>query len=243
MKQLGLKIIQLDTVDSTNNFAANLLSMGELAHGTVIMADEQTKGRGQRGSKWVTQPAMNLTASFFVQYDNLAVSKQMMINQWISLVIIDMLKKHKISGKIKWPNDIFVNDQKIAGILIENQLSQNKVKSSIIGIGLNVNQVDFGDLNATSIKQHTQNFIPVNEILMQLIESLNRLLKFIIEEDVTRLKELYLLSLWKLNEEISCTVNGETTLVKILGTSDFGLLLMEIDGKEKEFDLKEIQFL
>lgn len=243
MKQLGSKIIQLDTVDSTNNFAANLLSSGELVHGTVIMADEQTNGRGQRGSNWITQPAMNLTVSFFVVYDNLAVNRQSSINQWVSLAIIDVLKKHKISASVKWPNDILVNDKKIGGVLIENQLSQNMIKSSIIGIGLNVNQTDFDGLSATSIQSECKSFLPLNLVLLELIESMNSCMKLLDQNNFEELKEVYHRNLWRMNELTQVKVNGEVKLGIIRGTTDFGLLILELDGAEQYFDLKEVAFV
>lgn len=243
MKQLGSKIIQLDTVDSTNNFAANLLSRGELVHGTVIMADEQTNGRGQRGSDWITQPAMNLTVSFFVIHDNLAVNRQSSINQWVSLAILDLLKKHKISASIKWPNDILVNDKKIGGVLIENQLSQNTIKSSIIGIGLNVNQTDFHVLNATSIQTECKSFLPLNLVLLEFIESMNSCMKLLEQNNFEELKELYHSNLWRLNEPTQVKVKDELKTGIIKGTTDFGLLILELDGAEQHFDLKEVSFV
>ena len=140
MKQIGNKIVRLDSVDSTNNFAANLLREGKIGHGTVILADEQTAGRGQRGASWHSQGGMNLIFSVFVEHDNLSVDEQAHITHWVSLSVNDLLRAHDIASFIKWPNDLLVEDEKIGGILIENQLSGAFIRSSIIGVGLNVNQ-------------------------------------------------------------------------------------------------------
>lgn len=243
MKQIGNKIIQLDVVDSTNNFTANLLKAGELAHGTVILADEQTAGRGQRGANWQSEGGSNLIFTVFVEYDNLAVDRQEVINHWISLSIVEFLAQKGISSKIKWPNDILVNDLKIAGILIENQLANEQIKSSIIGIGLNVNQTNFESLNATSIRLIKEEFSSVKEVALQLISTLNKLLPSISMHQFQLLKENFHQHLWKMNEMVRFTKNGELHSGKVCGTNEQGLLQIEMNGHLEIFDLKEISFL
>lgn len=243
MKQIGNKIIQLDVVDSTNNFTANLLKAGELAHGTVILADEQTAGRGQRGANWQSEGGSNLIFTVFVEYDNLAVDRQEAINHWISLSIVELLAQKGILSKIKWPNDILVNDQKIAGILIENQLANEHIKSSIIGIGLNINQTNFDRLNATSIRLIKDEFLSVKEVALQLVGAINKLLPSISTHQFQLLKEKFHLHLWKMDEIANFTRNGKMYSGKICGTNELGLLQIEVNGKLEVFDLKEISFL
>jgi len=243
MKQIGNKIIQLDVVDSTNNFTANLLKAGELAHGTVILADEQTAGRGQRGAKWQSEGGSNLIFTVFVEYDNLAVERQETINHWISLSLLDVLAKNGIDAKIKWPNDILVNDQKIAGILIENQLSNEQIKSSIIGIGMNVNQTNFETLNATSMRLHNNFIFQVKEIALQLISSINESSNFVPTHQYQSLKEKFHQNLWRMNENVNFEWKGEIYSGKICGTNEHGLLQIEVNGIIEVFDLKEISFL
>ena len=131
---IGQKIIHLESVDSTNNYAAILLSEGRIGHGTVILADEQTNGRGQRGAKWLSAEGVNLLFSLVVQPDNLSVSDQCVLTEITSLALIEFLRKFGISAQVKWPNDILVNGEKIAGVLIENHLKGNLIASSVIGI-------------------------------------------------------------------------------------------------------------
>ncbi len=131
--QIGRKIIRLESVDSTNNYIANLLKEGVLEDGTVILADDQYAGRGHRDSEWLANAGENLTFSFFLDNVNLSVQNQFYLTCIVSITLTQLLDKYGISSKIKWPNDIYVDQKKIAGVLIENQLSSTYIKSSIIG--------------------------------------------------------------------------------------------------------------
>lgn len=243
MKQIGNKIIQLDVVDSTNNFTANLLKSGELVHGTVILADEQTAGKGQRGSTWLSEGGSNVIMSVFVEHDNLTVENQDAINHWVSLSILSLLKKYNISAQVKWPNDILVDGKKISGVLIENQLSNAVLRSSIIGIGLNVNQHDFGDLPATSIRMSTGQFHLVKEIAFQLISALNESKGSLNNENRTELKERYHQNLWKIGERVQFFENDELISGTLIGTNAQGLLQINVNGEIRIFDLKQIKFV
>ena len=134
--KIGSKIIHLESVDSTNNYAANLVRQGNCDHGTVILADDQFLGKGQRGSEWIATKGDNLTTSIVLTPDNLSVEDQFYLTCLASLSVVDTLKEYHIEASIKWPNDIYVEHKKIAGILIENSFQGNSIKSSIIGIGL-----------------------------------------------------------------------------------------------------------
>jgi BirA family biotin operon repressor/biotin-[acetyl-CoA-carboxylase] ligase len=150
---LGQNLIELDVVDSTNNYAANLLNTTNVHDGTVILAYHQEKGRGQRGNIWHSVAHTNLTISIVLYAKFLTADRQFMLSKAISLGIFDYLDAmmHK-PVYVKWPNDIYVGDSKIAGILIENSLRANYVTESIVGIGLNVNQQQFKpEYKATSI--------------------------------------------------------------------------------------------
>ncbi len=144
-------IIWLNSVDSTNDEAKRRIS--ELDNLAVLSAVSQTKGRGQRSNTWLSEPGKNLLMSIVLKYaphgestsDSLAVQAydQQVISQITSLALVDLLAAHEIEAKIKWPNDIYVGNKKICGILIENTVLGKWMTSSIIGIGLNVNQRSF----------------------------------------------------------------------------------------------------
>jgi BirA family biotin operon repressor/biotin-[acetyl-CoA-carboxylase] ligase len=144
-------IIWLNSVDSTNDEAKRRIP--ELDNLAVLSAVSQTKGRGQRSNTWLSEPGKNLLMSIVLKYAphgestsaSLAVQAydQQVISQITSLALVDLLAAHEIEAKIKWPNDIYVGNKKICGILIENTVLGKWMTSSIIGIGLNVNQRSF----------------------------------------------------------------------------------------------------
>ena len=148
---LGNQIFRLDKVDSTNNFAANLIEEQLCRNGALILADTQTAGKGQRGSLWESETGKNLLCSYVYFSDNLSVDFLQELNMCLSISLIKCLNYFEIDAEIKWPNDILVDGKKISGILIENNVRAGKVKSMIFGIGLNINQQSFLNLRATSM--------------------------------------------------------------------------------------------
>ena len=151
LKRLHLNLVRLDTVDSTNNYAANLCKLSKLVNGTTILTKRQNHGRGQRGATWHSEPDKNLIFSTVI-YPNLPIKRIFYLNICASISLVKTLNDLGIQAKVKWPNDIYIENRKVAGILIENQLGGNLVQTSVIGVGLNVNQLNFPpDINATSL--------------------------------------------------------------------------------------------
>ncbi len=242
MKQIGQKIIRLDRVDSTNNYTANLYKMKQIGHGSVILAEEQTNGRGQRGTTWQSEVGKNLMASLFVDLNDFSVLRQERINHWVALSLRRALNTIGIDAKVKWPNDIYVNDKKIAGLLIENMVQGNLIKASIIGVGLNVNQMDFQGVLGTSVQLETGGKVAVDTVLDAFLFQLNELETLFLSES-SELKEEYLTFLWKKEEWVHFEKDGKRLMGKIIGTDDFGLLQMEVDGLIQTYRLKEISFI
>ena len=156
---IGQNTIKLDAVGSTNDYASELLSRGlkreKVFEGTVVYALSQRAGKGQRGKKWESEPFKNLTFSIVFYPSFLSAQEQFMLSKAVSLGICDYVSSViNKEAKIKWPNDIKVGNEKIAGILIENSIRNNEIMHSIVGIGLNVNQTGFGKNipNPTSLK-------------------------------------------------------------------------------------------
>jgi len=243
MNQIGFKSIYLDVVDSTNNYVANLVKSRGIAHGTVIMADEQTNGRGQRGTIWQTQAGMNLIFSVFVELNQLEIANQDAIHHWVSLSVVQTLDKLGVKSEIKWPNDILTENGKIAGILIENSIANQYVKHAIVGIGLNVNQIDFEDVRATSIRLETGAMFNVREFSFMLISSLNNNWMNLYNREFKALKYDYLSHLWGMNKEVRFIRSEQEEIGTILGTNDIGLLKVETKYGIECFDLKEVKFL
>ncbi|MBR9916046.1 MAG: biotin--[acetyl-CoA-carboxylase] ligase, partial [Algicola sp.] len=128
-----MRTIKLDAIDSTNTFLRQLRSAEVLMDYTVVMANSQTHGRGQMGTKWQSEPSKNLMVSVFVDVSWLEISASFYISMAISLAISDTLKSFQIKDvKVKWPNDILSEQKKISGILIENGIKNNQLQGSII---------------------------------------------------------------------------------------------------------------
>lgn len=240
MEEIGRNIIRLESVDSTNNYTANRVRAGELRHGAVILAVEQTQGRGQMGAVWLTEPGMNLTFSVYLDNVNLSVERQFILTKIVSLSLVDFLNGRGVAAKIKWPNDIYVGKKKIAGVLIENMLKGSLIKKSIIGIGLNTNQKEFGDLSATSLRLQTGDHCSNDEALFSLIERLNKYLQRI---DDSGLNREYLDHLFRMGEPASFEDDNGVFEGTIIGVDTDGKLCLDRDSSVKKYSLKEIKFI
>jgi len=169
---VGQNLVTLTEVDSTNNFLKQTLANSTpLTEGTVIMAESQYAGRGQQQNKWHSEPGKNLTISILLKPAFLPVTQQFNLNLAISVGIINALIPVLGTGvKIKWPNDVYFNDKKLGGVLIENIIQGQIIKNSIVGIGLNVNQTEFADWvpNPTSVKQILQKDYDLKNLLSDI---------------------------------------------------------------------------
>jgi len=237
----GYKLFELLSVDSTNNYAAKLSNEQLMSGYTVIMAYNQTEGRGQRGSLWETEPSKNLTCSVVYNQLNVPVSNQFVISMAVALSIYDTLRwVVKKSVQLKWPNDIYVGANKLGGILIENNLVGNIINKVIIGVGLNVNQKVFSEhIHATSLINELGEEINLIELLDQWMPNLkNRLNQLNFEE----LKKDYLKCLlWK-GVTQGYEYKGEQVHAAITDVTNAGfLVLVTTGGRRIEADLKEIK--
>ncbi|CAN5256649.1 biotin--[acetyl-CoA-carboxylase] ligase [soil metagenome] len=173
---IGNQIIRLEEVDSTNNFSAALIRDTTIPEGTVVITEKQTSGRGQRGNTWYSEPGKNITCSIILKPVFLNIQNQFDLTRVIALGISDFLKGIFPESEIyiKWPNDIIVNDRKIAGILIENSISSGKISSSVVGIGINVNQENFeeGASSAISIYQLSGKKFELTSLLKPLFRNI-----------------------------------------------------------------------
>jgi BirA family biotin operon repressor/biotin-[acetyl-CoA-carboxylase] ligase len=241
-KRLERNLIQLKVVDSTNQFASDLLKSTVVRSGTTILAENQLKGRGQRTALWTTEDGKNLTMST-IFFPGIDVNHSFYLNIAVSLAVRKTLLDLKIPAEIKWPNDIFVNGRKISGVLIENVLSGSKIQSSIIGVGLNVNQFEFGELNATSILNEMNQVIEKEDVFDQYFAYLDFYLNLLMESNFKLLKSLYYEGLMGLNKERS--FQDESGLFKgtIIGVLENGRLQISSDREVSDYDLKEVRFV
>ena len=152
-----MPIIKLDAIDSTNDYLKQLSRESDVENYTIVMADEQTKGKGQMGAKWVSEKGKNLTMSILVKDIVLDNKNIFDLNVAVALSVLQVLKNINIPNiSIKWPNDIMSDSKKVAGILIENSFKSDRVFTAVVGVGLNLNQTNFQDLpQATSLTRIT----------------------------------------------------------------------------------------
>ncbi|WP_316816764.1 biotin--[acetyl-CoA-carboxylase] ligase [Pedobacter nyackensis] len=241
-------MIRLSEVDSTNNFLKSKVSNSEpLPEGTVIMAGHQFAGRGQQENTWFTEPGLNLTFSIYLCPSFLPISEQFMLNMAVSVGIRDALAK--FLGpllKVKWPNDLYYNDQKLGGILIENILSGITYKAGIIGIGINVNQLNFDPalLNkATSMRKILQRDVNLLELLAEICSHIEGQYLKLKSGAFNKLQADYVKGLYRLNEKKLYRSNNETFEGVITNVAAGGFLIIESEGIEKQYNFKEVEFL
>jgi BirA family biotin operon repressor/biotin-[acetyl-CoA-carboxylase] ligase len=245
-------IIRLDKVESTNNFAKEIINSKIIDDWTVIVANEQTNGRGQRDNNWISNPNENLTFSVIIS-PSIKVDKQFYISKIISLALLNFVSKYTEKASIKWPNDIYIDNKKIAGILIENVIQANKINKSIIGIGININQTIFDSKvpNPISLKQITTEFTSSAEL--NKTYNLNEVLNLIIDEIYTMYKsinnynlidDIYNKNLFRLNKKTKFKdENNNLFFATILNTDEFGRIELKTDTETKFFDFSEIKMI
>lgn len=239
---LGKNVVFLPHCHSTNDLARQLTSEKKTKDGTVVWTDFQEKGRGQRGNVWNSEPGKNLLFTIFLRPENFKTSEQFRLNMLVSVALSDVLSKyidHRV--EVKWPNDIYVNDRKVAGILIETTSSSSWIEDVYIGIGLNVNQSYFPLPTATSMKLEVHREFDRTEVLEQILLTIEKYHDGLFLKDF--LKTRYLESLRWLNQERKFLINDNIEKGTITGIGAFGKLQVRVNGSLCLFDLKEIQFL
>lgn len=247
----GKHIIALDEIPSTNTYAMELLKKGGLTEGTLITAFAQTGGRGQFGNGWEALPGKNLTFSLVMQPRFLAVTRQFYLSKITSLAVLGMLTEFlpvsQYDIQIKWPNDVLVNGQKIAGILIENALGGGiNLQHSVIGVGININQHKFGPVKrkATSLRLLLGHEVDINGPLERFCKHFEALYLSLKQERHEPLNRQYLHNLYQYNQLARYDVQGNTFEAKIVGVEEHGLLVLETKkGDLLKFNFKEIAFL
>jgi BirA family biotin operon repressor/biotin-[acetyl-CoA-carboxylase] ligase len=242
---MGHSVVFMPECHSTNDEASRLLeSTSNVLEGTVVITNNQTSGRGQRGNTWTSEPGKNLTFSLVIKPTFLGVQDQFMLNKVFSLGLYDYLSATlKESIKIKWPNDILVSDKKICGILIENQIQGQNIQNSIVGIGLNVNQESFVMPTATSMKVFEGKEFSLENVLEELLNCLEIRYLQLRSGKLEELNQDYLSALYWLHERHLFKKAEELFEGEITGIDAFGKLKIYVDGTTEYFDLKHIQFL
>lgn len=242
-----MEIIKLNATNSTNTYLKNLLKEKQVKDLSCIWALSQTQGRGQQGAKWISEPGKNLTFSVLKKFENLPSEYHFLLNMEVSLAIFRALKKLYIPDlAVKWANDILSSKKKICGILIENTLHKEQISSSIIGIGLNVNQVFFNDLpNVSSLQKIMGHPFELEEVLLLICQELEVSLKSLSPTRFETMLDEYHTYLFRKDKPSTFEYpNGERFMGYIRGVSHNGQLQVEQeDALMSSFSLKEIKLL
>ncbi len=238
----GHSIIHLNEVTSTNDLAKQLIAENLSGHGTFIRADYQSKGRGQEVSSWESERGQNLLCSIIL-FPQLRVHNQVYLNLTICLAVYDwavrlLPEEYKVS--IKWPNDIYVGELKLAGILVENGIQGNEIKHSVAGMGINVNQRNFNQTKACSIAGLTGIDVDLSEAANTLIQCLSVRYFQLEQQQFQVLWSDYHQVLYKKDIPSSFTCGEETFTGTPLGIDESGRLRMDVNGTETYFQVKEL---
>ena len=243
-----MNIIKLNAIDSTNLYLKKLVRVSDIKSYTVVVADYQTLGRGQLGTTWISESGKNLTFSILINFKNFKIKNSFYLSMAVSLGVLNIVKKNvKVPVRVKWPNDIMAEKDKVAGILIENTLKGDCIKQSIIGIGLNVHQKVFPTNinNVTSLLNLKGTNFDKNELLKNIVASIKFYVDFINNNEFEKLKYLYINSLYKFDEpSIFEDKIGTIFSGKIVDISEEGRLVIALENKTiRKFSLKEIKFV
>lgn len=245
MNQLiGVKVYHFEELDSTNEYASNLIAKKSPMEGTVVSTGHQINGKGQYGRKWLTKKNKNLTLSVILK-PNIKVEDQFSLNIMASLAIKKTLESFiKQSIDVKWPNDIYVNGNKICGILIQNFISGSNINNSIVGIGLNINQKEFDPLapNPTSMSILSKQDHDLSAVQKLLFNNLNASYH-LLQSHPEQMRGPYVRSLLGHQELRMFKINDEIISGTILGIDSFGRLSVLIDDAVRSFTMGEIKMI
>lgn len=238
--------IFLAEVESTNNYANQLVLSKAAVEGTVVLAQHQKKGRGQQGNSWESKAGKNLLASIIMFPNFLPAAKQFYLSKIVSLALVGFLQTEANKVSIKWPNDIYVDNKKVAGILIENAIKGQNISSSIIGVGLNLNQEKFDSNtpNPISLKQITRKNYEIETVAEVLLTEIKEWYRKLEHGYFQEIDSAYIKLLFKANEWALYSKKGKQFEAKINGIGEFGqLILIDRNGGLSEHMFKEVEFV
>lgn len=247
LSSFGKNIIHLAQVSSTNTYLLEMLSKSEpIVEGSVIMADHQTAGRGQRGNIWEDSPRQNLCFSLLLKPTWLDLQNQFQLSMVVAIALERYISSLGIEQVyIKWPNDIYIRGKKVAGILIENLIQGHIIENTVVGIGLNINQEYFGTQqeNRTSLALEADTHFHILDSLSVLLEKIDYYYHQLKAGKVASIEKHYLDKLMYLNSYQNFIVDEKTIYGKIVGVESTGALEMLIGGELRRFQTQEISFI
>lgn len=242
---IGSDGVHLDALSSTNDYLKNLAARTEVPHGFYVSTDYQTSGRGQVGNRWVSDTGENILLSLLLKPPGLTLDQYFLLNMSVCLSIVDSLNHLHQGFLIKWPNDILFDGQKIAGVLIENQISGNNLRQAIVGIGINVNQRNLPTefvpppISMRRIMGRDIDRAYLGDLLFQRMnERYDQLLS-----QPAVVASQYHQHLYGFQQTIRARVGGQDGELRIKKVAADGTLQTQWQGAERNFQFKEVSFL
>lgn len=239
-----MEIICLESADSTNSWLAQ--HEDELPSTSLVYCKTQTAGRGQRGNSWESEPGKNITASIIFHPEKFPAIKQFMISEIIALTIVDFLNELGVKASVKWPNDIYVGNGKICGILVEHVVTGCLISRTIAGFGININQTIFQSdaPNPVSLSMLTGLEYDIEKLIHNLTLKLEKNLQGLDEE---QLHERFLELLWRKDgyyHKFFDRKNNEPIEALIDTVERTGILNLKTrQGEKREYSFKEVEFI
>ena len=244
--------------NSTNSLLRDLSAAQDLQEGFTVYTDFQTSGRGQQGNSWESADGENLLFSTLFCLRDIPIQRQFLLSELVPLAIVNVLEQYVKDITIKWPNDIYWRDKKLGGILIENFLQGSCIERSIVGVGLNVNQVKFlsNAPNPISLRCILGEDLSREKLLQEILDEFKKLRPLLHQPET--LKQCYMEHLYRRDGyfpyvEVACSsepmriaqhdVNG-SFLARIMDVSETGcLVLQDEQGKQRTYHFKEVQYI
>lgn len=242
---IGNVLNHINQCDSTNLYVKDILTKSKPLEGSVFYTDNQTAGRGQFGNLWQSEQGQNLTFSIVIYPKFLNVDMQFYLSKIVCIAIVDALNNlTNMPIAIKWPNDIYYKNKKLGGILIENQLSNNQISNSIIGVGINVNQEDFAGLpNATSLYNIVKYLFNKKKVLEIILENLDAQYIKLLSKLFDKIDEDYHNRLLNYQENFNFIEKKQEKIGFLSKVNNSGQLEVLIDGNIKKYSFKEIEWV
>jgi len=240
-----MKRIALDETISTNRYAKELPE-GESREFTLVTAEFQTAGRGAGTNTWESERSQNLLFSLVVYPRQLQANQMFALSEVTALAIRDALSSYTSGFRIKWPNDVYYNDKKIVGMLIENDLRGKWVRRSVIGVGVDINQTRFlSDApNPVSLAQILGKEVDRNQVLESILHQFNHYYGMMEREQFPELHNRYMQYLYRRNGLHTYADATGTFQARIIDVEPSGHLVLECEnGEQRRYDFKEVRFL
>lgn len=241
---LGKDLQILTDCHSTNETALSLVRSGKAAEGTVVLALNQTRGKGQRGRQWYAAPGLNLTFSIVLRPEFIAVNQQFVLNMAVALGVHKGLSEFVSGLSIKWPNDfLYEGGKKVGGMLLENSVRGKRLLLQVAGIGINVNQLEFPVPQAVSLAGISGNTFSLDEVLSAILQSVEVYYLRLKAGEWEAIHKEYLGQLYRFGSWATYN-DGELFTGKITGVGEDGRLqVRKQNGRVACYDLKQIAFV